>query len=680
MQPKEFNILLDIKHPMEHTGIEAVQGDINSNVFTVQLVDGTENYDLTGLEVEFLFAKPNGKVSRQKQDNGTTIKDPKNGIVECVLSKNTISAPGRCYCEIRVNKDEQILTSTLFNFYIRKSIYTTEVVDVGDSDALQKLQAQIGDINNTNLNDAIRGKALTDMIIWLQTNAGKAGVGLEFKWDRTKLGVKREDEQEYIYVDLQGAQGEKGERGEQGEQGIQGIQGLQGIQGERGEKGEKGEQGERGEKGEPGTGINIKGSYDSLEELQQTHPVGTIGDTYIVGEDLYLWDGTQWLNVGRIKGEQGEHGEQGIQGIQGERGLQGEQGMPGKDGLPGEDGKDGQDGKSAYQVWLDAGNTGTEEDFLNSLKGKDGEGKVASVNGKIGEVILNAEDIKTNDSKTVENKLNENELNINEHKKDINAHGLKSDNITLGANSLNNGQYGIAIGTQAETAVAINNNPISIGYRAKSTSAGAISIGMDANAGGINSIALGRDSSSSGLFGIAIGQATKSLNSYEGVLGVSGNNWIVPGSFSVTGTKNFEIPHPNPNKKATHRIRHGAVESPTAGDTLYRYTIEATKDGQIVEMQLPDYFKYLNKDVDVWVNGYKHFGRGFGEVVGDLLKVTCEKEGLYKCLVIGTRNDDNVQDWSIKGVERENGESWLGENYNFDIEEIIEIKEITEEI
>lgn len=29
-------------------------------------------------------------------------------------------------------------------------------------------------------------------------------------------------------------------------------------------------------------------------------------------------------------------------------------------------------GLSAYEVWLENGNTGTEEDFLNSLKGKDG--------------------------------------------------------------------------------------------------------------------------------------------------------------------------------------------------------------------------------------------------------------------------------------------------------------------
>ena len=40
----------------------------------------------------------------------------------------------------------------------------------------------------------------------------------------------------------------------------------------------------------------------------------------------------------------------------------------------------GNDGKSAYQIWLDAGNTGTEEEFLASLKGEDGAGGVDSIN------------------------------------------------------------------------------------------------------------------------------------------------------------------------------------------------------------------------------------------------------------------------------------------------------------
>lgn len=52
------------------------------------------------------------------------------------------------------------------------------------------------------------------------------------------------------------------------------------------------------------------------------------------------------------------------------KGQDGENGAPGQ---PGQDGQPGENGKSAYQIWLDAGNTGTEEDYLNSLKGEKGE-------------------------------------------------------------------------------------------------------------------------------------------------------------------------------------------------------------------------------------------------------------------------------------------------------------------
>lgn len=41
-------------------------------------------------------------------------------------------------------------------------------------------------------------------------------------------------------------------------------------------------------------------------------------------------------------------------------------------GANGENGKDGVNGKSAYELWLELGNEGSLEDFLTSLKGKDG--------------------------------------------------------------------------------------------------------------------------------------------------------------------------------------------------------------------------------------------------------------------------------------------------------------------
>jgi hypothetical protein len=46
----------------------------------------------------------------------------------------------------------------------------------------------------------------------------------------------------------------------------------------------------------------------------------------------------------------------------------------------------GSDGLSAYQTWLAQGNTGTEADFLNSLKGENGEGLPAG--GNEGETLM----------------------------------------------------------------------------------------------------------------------------------------------------------------------------------------------------------------------------------------------------------------------------------------------------
>ena len=52
--------------------------------------------------------------------------------------------------------------------------------------------------------------------------------------------------------------------------------------------------------------------------------------------------------------------------------LRGDSGINGADGVDGVDGVDGIDGLSSYQIWLSEGNIGTVEDFLNSLVGPQG--------------------------------------------------------------------------------------------------------------------------------------------------------------------------------------------------------------------------------------------------------------------------------------------------------------------
>lgn len=216
----------------------------------------------------------------------------------------------------------------------------------------------------------------------------------------------------------------------------------------------------------------------------------------------------------------------------------------------------------------------------------------------------------------------------------------------------------------------------------------AINISQGAGARGVKSIVVGNGALATGLLSAALGNGASSTNDGVGVIGgddySSGDtdHWQIPGSLNVSGTKNFEIPHPHPDKKATHRIRHGAVESPTEGDTLYRYTVIASKENDTQNINLPDYFIYLNKDVQIFVTPQGHFGNGYGELnrQTEQLEIHCQYEGEYNVLVIGTRNDDNVQDWSIKGVEREVGESWNSETYSFEVKEIIEVQEIREVI
>ena len=74
-------------------------------------------------------------------------------------------------------------------------------------------------------------------------------------------------------------------------------------------------------------------------------------------------------------GGSGSGGTQGAQGPQGEKGDKGDKGDPGTNGT---------DGKSAYEIWLDAGNQGTESDFLNAIKGAKGDKGNNGTNGADG--------------------------------------------------------------------------------------------------------------------------------------------------------------------------------------------------------------------------------------------------------------------------------------------------------
>lgn len=129
-------------------------------------------------------------------------------------------------------------------------------------------------------------------------------------------------------VGPQGPIGLTGPAGERGPAGPQGIQGAQGIPGEKGERGES--------------------AFEIAKKLDAYF--------YLTDEESFIED---------LKGRPGQDGPQGPTGERGEDGLMGPVGPQGPQGIPG---PQGPAGKSAYDIWKEAGNQGSKEDFLNSLK------------------------------------------------------------------------------------------------------------------------------------------------------------------------------------------------------------------------------------------------------------------------------------------------------------------------
>ena len=126
-------------------------------------------------------------------------------------------------------------------------------------------------------------------------------------------------------------------------------------------------------------------------------------------------------------------------------------------------------------------------------------------------------------------------------------------------------------------------------------------------------------------------------------------NLYVTGNLTkASGT--FKIAHPDPNKTEDYDLLHSFVEAPTAGENIYRYEFLYDKDKGLTDIRLPEYFPFLNENVQVWVSCKDGFFHGYGEYIerDNIVRITGEKNGLtFNVLVVGTRKDDRgVSAWN----------------------------------
>jgi hypothetical protein len=145
-------------------------------------------------------------------------------------------------------------------------------------------------------------------------------------------------------------------KGDIGPKGDKGDTGAKGDKGDTGAKGDKGDTGAKGEKGDTGP--------------SNTLSIGTVTGGVDASASITGISPNQTLNLVLPKGEKGDTGLKGDTGAKGDTGEKGDKGDV---------------GKSAYQVWLDAGNSGSISVYLNSLKGEKGDKGEQGLKGDTGE-------------------------------------------------------------------------------------------------------------------------------------------------------------------------------------------------------------------------------------------------------------------------------------------------------
>lgn len=246
---------------------------------------------------------------------------------------------------------------------------------------------------------------------------------------------------------IQGPKGDPGEKGEAGTAGPQGNDGEDGVSVTSASVNDSGHliitlsNGQNLDaglvKGADGTSINIKGDLSSSADLPNSGQ--QIGDCYLISGDLWVYTNStesgsvngfknagtiqgpagrgitavninasgqlvitysdsETENVGKIVGDNGKsayeiavaNGYTGsesewLASLKGATGDPGPKGETGATGAAGNDGTDGVNGASAYEIWLSLGNSGTESEFISSLKGEQGPQGVPGIQGIQGE-------------------------------------------------------------------------------------------------------------------------------------------------------------------------------------------------------------------------------------------------------------------------------------------------------
>ena len=305
--------------------IEMIRQDTYSNALFITLVQNGELVELTDtMIVAIIFDKSDGT---QVIGSCEMVRD---GLVKYVVDYQALTALGICKVTLKTIDGGEIKTSTSFNINVIADPFYGTDGDIESTSEYPILTSLLSGFSNVDVNlEIIQG--WVDNPEQLRGDQGERGIqGVQGIQGETGAKGDKGDKGE------QGLQGERGLQGLKGDTGLQGNQGLQGIQGEQGAKGEQGEQGEQGDKGDKGDtgdkGVGVASVSDISETLftvnltnntshsitkapsynyslnvttqyedeSQLPAISDLGNTVLVGSNLYIYTLNGWYNAGNL--------------------------------------------------------------------------------------------------------------------------------------------------------------------------------------------------------------------------------------------------------------------------------------------------------------------------------------------------------------------------------------------
>ncbi|BDR75280.1 phage baseplate upper protein [Clostridium tetani] len=132
---KQFDLLIDTKRTSFNTVRGLKEGD-NNSVLNITLVQNSIPFDLTDLTVRINYKRPDNKIFLQMAD----ITNAMEGEININILTKVLSLAGEVRADLSIfDKDNRKITSVTFSMFIDSSIYKNDYIEPEDMDLIQSV-------------------------------------------------------------------------------------------------------------------------------------------------------------------------------------------------------------------------------------------------------------------------------------------------------------------------------------------------------------------------------------------------------------------------------------------------------------------------------------------------------------------------------------------------------------